>query len=88
MGSDETEPSEHEESGAERPEPDPPDAARREPGRSDRIPDQNDPQDTDGVIERSNAPGGSGVAPVDPDAPGNYVDDEQSSEVPEPNEPA
>lgn len=24
---------------------------------------------------------------VDPDAPGNYVDDETSAEVPEPNEP-
>lgn len=24
---------------------------------------------------------------ADPDAPGNYVDDERSAEVPEPNEP-
>jgi hypothetical protein len=38
--------------------------------------------------QRSDEDRGQNARRADPDAPGNYVDDDTSSEVPEPNEPA
>jgi hypothetical protein len=56
--------------------------------RSGRVPDRDDPKDTDHVAERTSAPSDGGGTGFDPDAPGNFVDDRDSPEVPEPNEPA
>lgn len=50
------------------------------------VPDPDEPRDTDQVIERTEAPQDGET--FDEDAPGNYVDDRESPEVPEPNEPA
>ncbi len=41
----------------------------------------------DGRTDRHDRDQDEGARP-DPDAPGNYVDDEDATEVPEPNEPA
>ena len=51
-------------------------------------PDPDDPKDTDKVSQRRNAPGGDpGDTGFDDDAPGNFVDDTESGDVREPNEP-
>jgi len=60
----------------------------QESDRARRVPDPDDPKDSDHVAERSAAPSDGGGIGFDPDAPGNFVDDRESPEVPEPNEPA
>lgn len=55
--------------------------------RADRDPDQGEPKDTDRVAQRTEAPADGGDTGFDADAPGNFVDDEDSPEIPEPNEP-
>ena len=52
------------------------------------VPDQHEPKDTDHVTERTTAPADGGETGFDVDAPGNYVDDRESRDIPEPNEPA
>lgn len=55
----------------------------------DRVPDPGEPKDTDRVTERTESPTDKGAdAPFDTEAPGNFVDDERSQDIPEPNEPA
>lgn len=54
----------------------------------DRPPDHREPRDTDRVTERTEAPDEPGETGFDEDAPGNYVDDSDSPDIPEPNEPA
>jgi hypothetical protein len=56
--------------------------------RAGRVRDPDDPKDTDHVAERTAAPPDGRGSGFDPDAPGNFVDDRESPEVPEPNEPA
>lgn len=56
--------------------------------RADRVPDQGDVKDTDGVVERTDAPADGGETGFDTEAPGNYVDDDETLDIPEPNEPA
>lgn len=55
---------------------------------AERVPDQHERKDTDRVVERTDAPPDRGETGFDTEAPGNYVDDEQSHDIPEPNEPA
>ena len=65
------------------------DKANREGEPDDRAPDQREGKDTDGVTRRTEAPQTDpGDTGFDVDAPGNFVDDTHSTEVPEPNEPA
>lgn len=57
--------------------------------RGDRVPDRREPKDTDQVTERTESPADEGAdPPFDTEAPGNFVDDEHSQDIPEPNEPA
>jgi hypothetical protein len=58
-----------------------------QPTAGDAVPDQQQPKDTDRVTERTAAADDVDTG-FDVDAPGNYVDDRESPEVPEPNEPA
>jgi hypothetical protein len=67
---------------------DPDDRTNRGSDTDDRIPDQRQPKDTDGVTKRTEAPTEPGDSGFDVDAPGNFVDDTRSADVPEPNEPA
>jgi hypothetical protein len=57
----------------------------------DVTPEQVQPPDSSNETDTSPTPEGDDRRErsrrVDPDAPGNYVDDETSAEVPEPNEP-
>lgn len=56
--------------------------------RDDSGEPESEPDGTRGVDDKR-AEGPADHAPrPDPDAPGNYVDDEEAPEVPEPNEPA
>lgn len=54
----------------------------------ERAPDQSEPRDTDRVAARTDAPDDPGDTGFDSEAPGNFVDDTESDDVPEPNEPA
>jgi hypothetical protein len=69
------------------PTDDPPDE-HQQADRAERVPDPTEPTDPDHVTERTAAPSDGGDTGFDPDAPGNFVDDRESAEVPEPNEPA
>ena len=61
----------------------------REPDPNDRVPDQRESKDTDRLTKRTEEPQTDpGETAIDPDAPGNLVDDTNSDSVPEPNEPA
>ena len=55
----------------------------------DRVPDERESNDTDRVTRRTEVPRSDrDDLEFDVDAPGNFVDDTHSANVPEPNEPA
>jgi hypothetical protein len=60
----------------------------REPESSDRDADRREGSDADRGSGRTEAPRTDpSDAGIDPDAPGNFVDDTTSDSIPEPNEP-